>query len=1470
MESCDDIFLNARELADPGERAAYIDQACGNDADLRQRVDAMLLVAEDVKKFFGAEKTVAAAAPGSPARSPIATLRYIGDYELQEEIGRGGMGVVYKARQASLNRAVAVKMIIAGEYAGPDERRRFQREAEAAAQLRHPHIVAIHEVGEHEGRSYFSMDFIEGKTLAAQFKEGKLPSALAASLVKTLAEAVHFAHQRGTLHRDLKPQNILMGADGEPHILDFGLARPVEREAGLTRTGDVMGSPSYMPPEQASGRIGDIGPASDVYSLGAILYEAITGSPPFTGETAMDVLTQVINQDPVPPRKRNPNVTADLETICLKCLEKRPERRYHSARALAEELERFLNFEPILARPAGRLRKGWGWTQRNPWVFAAGLGLAALVLVCVAYGLWEETKILHWRLEAGKEAALPAKNVFLGWDDLGPAPEKTRQAPPTRAESPALLFFLFFPAVCLLLYFVGRGFRSGYRRQVEGGAAVSPRTVLLHAVAGIAAAVVGMGYLLLQIRAWMWQVSSAPFMAMELAGFLCALALNWMGFRMVWEAAGIHETSRYRSLVNKALDQQWAREGRWRLVFTLMAFAWWLYVLALVVIFMISGSSFEARKRDLFAAFAGMFLSAGVTALATWAIRNRRRLFTFVCVPLTLAGYFFAFVALTANIKIVVILLLLYLFSIAQTLVIAPLFMAREKSAAGGPPRFRVAPWLDIVYGLAFAMALFALLHVVENGRGHAALEKCKNALEAKGAKLDWAAFIPPPIPDDQNIFKAPRMEEWFMHKKLPGPGPLGELLNASAPWSGSNSGATSLPLAEIKILPLATNLAFAPGEADLVLRWKWHSLTLLPQRGAIPSASAGNATNEEIVPLVSLDGVPLADAIRALALQANLNIQIDPALRLDAVITSKWKNITCSQCLLALLDNNGLRLADSPGTPVKRVVLKTTSDSIPSRRDATVTNGPDVDVIAFDEVSLDKAIRILARQTELNLMIDSAVGLDTLNATITVRWKHLSAAQALLAIFDNHGLRLIDVPGAPVKRVVRMDLNEHASSESDEVRASLKRVLDQTLGPTMIGPTGHLITQRPLDQTRPAQIVVLCDRMPTISEMEPIFRDYLDKVGSYNPGDTAKMEMAGSNSMSMSANYAGSAETYAAWGEKCEPQFEMVRQALRRPYARMEIDYRNPMELLNQNNWVLRIMTQTLGATAQAYMLRGDPENALRQVTLIHDLRRIMQGPPGGQPEILFSAMINTAVAGLYVGIVQDGLRAQTWREPQLAALQGQLAKIDLPIYLERSFSPERLFMPQLMDIKPSAEMAKLTLSTWYDTQTPKALDWNLVRRNLFFHLAPHGWLDQNKVDIFEAIQPVIEAFDPLHHNVQPRKLDEWENECKLDESSAEFAPYILLRAVAVPRFKRSAQTTCKNQTLVTLARIACALERYRLAHHEYPQSLDALVPQFLDRITPDIIGGQPPVYHRSAEGDFQLSSAGWDEKERWIWPPP
>src|SRR5881296_43024 len=330
-------------------------------------------------------------------------LMDFGDYELLEQIGRGGQGVVFRARQKSLNRIVALKVIGLGHWATEAHLKRFRLEAEAAARLEHPGIVPIHEVGERDGSCYFSMKFVEGGQLDEVVRREPMPLRRAAELIAKLARTVHYAHEHGILHRDIKPGNVLLDAKGEPHLTDFGLARLAETESTVTRTLEVLGTPSYMAPEQAVGNNAGVTSATDIYGLGAVLYQLLTGHPPFAGGTTYETVRLVLDTEPRQPRLWNPKIDRDLATICLKCLDKDPQRRYSSALALAEDLERWLKHEPIRGRRTGIFTGGRKWMRRNRKLVATG---AACLLVGAAT-IW----LFHGELFRASQFNPPEKSI---------------------------------------------------------------------------------------------------------------------------------------------------------------------------------------------------------------------------------------------------------------------------------------------------------------------------------------------------------------------------------------------------------------------------------------------------------------------------------------------------------------------------------------------------------------------------------------------------------------------------------------------------------------------------------------------------------------------------------------------------------------------------------------------------------------------------------------------------------------------------------------------------------------------------------------------------------------------------------------------------------------------------------------------------------------------------------------------------
>jgi serine/threonine-protein kinase len=403
-----------KELLDSGGTPEEVCRACPELlAPVRAGWQKLRALRAEVGDLFPESPPLDPGSPNvaSPHTRPAAGLPHIHGHEVQELLGHGGVGVVYKAWHLRLQRPVAVKMLLAGAYAPPQELERFLREAETIAGLRHPNIVQVHEAGDVDGRPYFTMEFVEGGSLAQKLTGTPQAAHQAAALVASVAEAVHAAHHRGIIHRDLKPGNVLLTSDGIPKLSDFGLARHLEQSADLTQTGVPVGTPSYMAPEQAEGKSHDVGPAADTYALGAILYELITGRAPFRAETAAETLRQAKSRDPVPPSRLNAAVPRDVETICLKCMEKDPQRRYASALALSEDLKRFLRNEPIVARPVGILERTVRLTRRHPAEAALVATALTLLGLTVAGGFWVQQQQAEQRERSARQEGRESQAV---------------------------------------------------------------------------------------------------------------------------------------------------------------------------------------------------------------------------------------------------------------------------------------------------------------------------------------------------------------------------------------------------------------------------------------------------------------------------------------------------------------------------------------------------------------------------------------------------------------------------------------------------------------------------------------------------------------------------------------------------------------------------------------------------------------------------------------------------------------------------------------------------------------------------------------------------------------------------------------------------------------------------------------------------------------------------------------------------
>jgi hypothetical protein len=662
-------------------------------------------------------------------------------------------------------------------------------------------------------------------------------------------------------------------------------------------------------------------------------------------------------------------------------------------------------------------------------------------------------------------------------------------------------------------------------------------------------------------------------------------------------------------------------------------------------------------------------------------------------------------------------------------------------------------------------VALLALFYGEENWRGKRAWVQAKRALEAKGASLDWSAYVPRPIPDEQNIFKAPKMAEWFAGR---GPSELARRFG-TLPEYATTVG-TDL-LAEVIVLAPGAGTNAQP--SDLTLRYRYSALAVAS------AAEAGSTPTGPVsapIPLIVMDDVPLTCAIRTLAREAGLKYLIDPRVGFieggpQPSVSARWENLTAHEVLVAMLGNYNLQLIENPQTGIAHVVVKQPP-------------GTKVRVVPA------------AREQIISLV-----------------------AQALAR------------NGAPFPK-------------------------------SLTGSQGLTLLARPLTATRPLRLTVRSETMPNAEEISAFFpSDFLGPAAGAS--SHLRAEAAGTNSFHVFLGpplYYTAAE-YLAWSDQFGADFDLMREALKRRLARLEGDYLQPLSMPNPNFVMVRTTTQTLAQRAQCLLLLGRPDQALRELTLIHQLCRLTQPAPGGGPVTVVAAMVDVAVTGLYVDAIADGLRLGVWREPELAALQQQLREIDLPPILRAALQTEQASLCHAFESLGPSKVLRSCLFTFGSPLEPTLLERLNDSRNALLALAPRGWTFQNMALAARLEQESVDLCEPGRQTISPRKVDALDDE--LQRAFGHVSAKNLMAAIIVPNVTRLWQLLVRNQTHASQALIACALERHRLARGDYPATLDALVPQFADALPRDPLNGQPFKYCRGAGGAFLLYSSGWNEKD-------
>ena len=783
-------------------------------------------------------------------------------------------------------------------------------------------------------------------------------------------------------------------------------------------------------------------------------------------------------------------------------------------------------------------------------------------------------------------------------------------------------------------------------------------------------------------------------------------------------------------------------------------------------------------------------------------------------------------------------------------------------------PKSNAQPAIIALGGFVLLIALF---YAEEDWRGKRAWENCKRELEARGAVLDWDKFIPPPVPDDQNFFKAPKMTEWFVKSR-------------SANYTNelekrlTHANTNALVLAELTILPESPLDSANAEKADIIMRYDSFGKALFPEGsnwvGNADSLASSAVAN---IPLIQFQDVPITTAIENLTRQAGIHFLLDPKIgygkpgqdgqiKPEPVMSLRIENVTARQMLLAVLDNYELELVDNPQTGIALITEKRPKAEAVNEQSGllpvSINNTP-IPLIEFENVPVTKAIENLARQSGINYLLDPKIGRGTPDEngqiepepTVSARWTNSFSEQVLLAILNKYNSQLIYDPKTRIARITTKPPNAPQVYAVPVVREQLTQLIESAIGTNAIGPEGFALLAKSPAQIQPARIVLQSEKTPDDGDVIALFTRFFPNRMAKPGSPRIHVEPAGTNSFLVILD-ADSAADYLAWSDQFKPDFDLIREALKRPYARMDGDYSDPTGIPIPNLVSVRMVAQMLAQRAQCYLLLYQPENALGELSLLNDSHRLLEGAPTGKPITLVAAMINVAVAGLYTDAIADGLRLKAWKEPQLIALQKRLKEINLPPFVAEALHEEQAGSCRIIEIRALE-----------NKKNPK-----------FPPFWPRGWIYQNMVSVATLDQLVIDSFNPTKGLIAPPIVDASNHE--IETKISHFSPYKVFAAILIRNFTRAAiQTTVHNQSLVNEGQIACALERYRLAHGDYPPTLDALSSEFIEKLPHDIIGGQPLHYCRTGDGKFLLYSVGWNrtddggiasdkmDQDDWVW---